>query len=78
MTKQKPKYNHLLNSNSIKKVIIKNSNETTTCLYYKCINGINKLHNYNGPAIVNEDLGIKEYYLFGVYYSENEYKKRVK
>jgi hypothetical protein len=78
MIKQNMKYNHLLNSNPIKKVIIKNSDETTTSLYYKYIDGINKLHNYSGAAILNIDLGIKEFYLFGVKYSEIEFKKRVK
>ena len=39
------------------------------------INGENKLHNWNGPAIVNEEQKKKEYYLNGIQYTADEHKE---
>ena len=42
------------------------------------INGENKLHNWEGPALTNEEQKIKEYYLNGIIYDYdtwNEIKK---
>ena len=42
------------------------------------INGENKLHNWEGPALINEDHKLKEYYLNGIIYDYdmwNEIKK---
>ena len=42
------------------------------------INGENKLHNWEGPALINEEQKIKEYYLNGIIYdfdTWNEIKK---
>ena len=42
------------------------------------INGENKLHNWEGPALINEEQKLKEYYLNGIqydYYTWNEIKK---
>ena len=39
-----------------------------TTAYSLEINGENKLHNWNGPALVNEEQKLKEYYLNGIQY----------
>ena len=42
------------------------------------INGENKLHNWDGPALINEEQKLKEYYLNGIIYdfdTWNEIKK---
>ena len=42
------------------------------------INGENKLHNWEGPALINEEQKLKEYYLNGIIYdfdTWNEIKK---
>ena len=49
-----------------------------TTAYTLEINGENKLHNWNGPALVNEEQKLKEYYLNGIIYdfdTWNEIKK---
>ena len=38
------------------------------------INGENKLHNWEGPALINEKQKKKEYYLNGILYSLDEWK----
>ena len=39
-----------------------------TTAYTLEINGENKLHNWEGPALTNEEQKIKEYYLNGIQY----------
>ena len=39
-----------------------------TIAYTLEINGENKLHNWDGPALINEEQKIKEYYLNGIQY----------
>ena len=49
-----------------------------TTAYTLEINGENKLHNWDGPALINEEQKIKEYYLNGIIYDYdtwNEIKK---
>ena len=49
-----------------------------TIAYTLEINGENKLHNWEGPALTNEEQKIKEYYLNGIIYDYdtwNEIKK---
>ena len=49
-----------------------------TTAYTLEINGENKLHNWEGPALTNEEQKIKEYYLNGIIYDYdiwNEIKK---
>ena len=49
-----------------------------TTAYTLEINGENKLHNWEGPAIINEEQKKKEYYLNGIQYDYdtwNEIKK---
>ena len=49
-----------------------------TTVYTLEINGENKLHNWEGPALINEGQKKKEYYLNGIIYdfdTWNEIKK---
>ena len=49
-----------------------------TVIYTLEINGENKLHNWEGPALINETQKLKEYYLNGIQYNFdtwNEIKK---
>ena len=49
-----------------------------TTAYTLEINGENKLHNWEGPALINEEQKVKEYYLNGIQYDYdtwNEIKK---
>ena len=39
------------------------------------INGENKLHNWEGPALINEEQKKKEYYLNGIQYTEDYWKE---
>ena len=46
-----------------------------TTAYTLEINGENKLHNWEGPALINESKKIKEYYLNGIQYTMDEWKE---
>jgi len=46
-----------------------------TTAYTLEINGENKLHNWDGPAIINEEQKKKEYYLNGIQYTVDEHKE---
>ena len=51
---------------------------TKTVIYTLEINGENKLHSWDGPALINEGQKKKEWYLNGIQYTEdywNEIKK---
>ena len=48
--------------------------DTKTTIYTLEINGENKLHNWEGPAIINEIQRKKEYYLNGIQYTMDEWK----
>ena len=45
-----------------------------TTAYTLEINGENKLHNWEGPALINETQKLKEYYLNGIQYTMDEWK----
>ena len=45
-----------------------------TIAYTLEINGENKLHNWEGPALINEEQKKKEYYLNGIEYSLDDWK----
>ena len=52
--------------------------DTKTTIYTLEINGENKLHNWDGPALINKGQKKKEYYLNGIIYDYdmwNEIKK---
>ena len=46
-----------------------------TVVYTLEINGENKLHNWEGPALINENQNKIEYYLNGIEYSEDDWKE---
>ena len=46
-----------------------------TTAYTLEINGENKLHNWDGPALINEEQKKKEYYLNGLPYTMDEWKE---
>ena len=45
-----------------------------TVVYTLEINGENKLHNWEGPALINKKQKLKEYYLNGIQYTIDEWK----
>tara|TARA_Y100001963_G_C6661508_1_gene390676 strand:+ start:34 stop:354 length:321 start_codon:yes stop_codon:yes gene_type:complete len=42
------------------------------------INGENKIHNWNGPALINKGQKKKEWYLNGIQYTEDIWKEIIK
>ena len=42
--------------------------EDGTIAYVVTIDGVSKLHNWDGPALINKEQGRKEYYLNGIEY----------
>ena len=52
--------------------IEKDGSKTTA--YSLEINGANQLHNWDGPALINEEQKLKEYYLNGIQYTMDEWK----
>ena len=40
--------------------------------------GVFKAHNSKGPAVINKQLDIREYYIYGVKMSKDEWSKKVK
>ena len=46
-----------------------------TIVYTLEINGTNQLHNWDGPALINEEQKKKEYYLNGLPYTMDEWKE---
>ena len=53
---------------------IENDGSKTT-VYTLEINGENKLHSWNGPALVNKEQKKKEYYLNGILYSLDNWEE---
>ena len=45
-----------------------------TIVYTLEINGENKLHSWDGPALINEIQNKKEYYLNGILYTADKWK----
>ena len=46
-----------------------------TTAYSLEINGENKLHNWEGPALINKEQKKKEYYLNGIQYTADEHNE---
>ena len=40
--------------------------------------GVFKAHNAKGPAVINKQLEIREYYIYGIKMSKDEWTKKVK
>ena len=49
-----------------------------TTAYTLEINGENKLHNWEGPALINKSQKKKEWYLNGIQYTEDYWKEIIK
>jgi hypothetical protein len=50
-----------------------------TIVYYLNINGVNKLHNIDGPALIpNGNKRASEYYIFGIKYTKEQWDDRKK
>jgi hypothetical protein len=48
-----------------------------TILHYSDIDGVNKLHNWDGPAIIPQGNNrLAEYYIYGIKYSKEEWVDR--
>ena len=48
---------------------------TKTVVYTLEINGENKLHSWDGPALINKGQKKKEYYLNGIQYTADEHNE---
>ena len=46
-----------------------------TIAYTLEINGENKLHNWEGPALINKEQKKKEWYLNGIQYTEDQHNE---
>ena len=49
-----------------------------TIVYTLEINGENKIHNWDGPALINKEQKKKEYYLNGIQYTADQHKEIIK
>lgn len=48
-----------------------------TLLHYSSIDGINKLHNWDGPAFIPQGNNkLAEYYIYGIQYSKADWIER--
>ena len=46
-----------------------------TTVYTLEINGLNQLHNWEGPALINKSQKKKEWYLNGIQYTEDQHNE---
>ena len=49
--------------------------EDGTIAYVITIDGVSKLHNWDGPALINKEKKIKEYYLHGFQCTLDDWKE---
>ena len=48
-----------------------------TILHYSNIDGVNKLHNWDGPALIPQGNNkLAEYYIYGIQYSKEDWIDR--
>jgi hypothetical protein len=48
-----------------------------TILYYSSIDGVNKLHNWDGPALIPQGNNkLAEYYIYGIKYLKEDWIER--
>lgn len=57
-----------------RKLTKKEEDGSLTTMYTLQIKEEFKIHNFEGPAIINKTQKIKEYYLNGIQYSEEDWK----
>jgi len=60
------------------KYIREEKDGSITEVYADMCTGVLKTHNNKGPAIVNKKQGIKDYYLYGVKLSKEDWIKKSK
>ena len=46
-----------------------------TVIFTLEINGVNQLHNWEGPALINKQQKNKDYYLNGIQYTEDQHNE---
>jgi len=61
-----------------KKFIREESDGSVTTTYAMLCNGVYKTHNNKGPAIINKEQKINEYYLYGVKINKEDWIRRSK
>ena len=49
--------------------------EDGTIAYVITIDGVSKLHNWDGPALINKEQKIKEYYLHVIQWTLDDWKE---
>jgi hypothetical protein len=48
-----------------------------TILYYSNTDGVNKLHNWDGPAFIPQgNMKLAEYYIYGIQYTKEDWIDR--
>jgi|TARA_B100000902_G_scaffold393683_1_gene448412 hypothetical protein len=62
----------------IREFIREESDGSTTRTYAMECNGVMKTHNNKGPAIINEEQEITEYYLYGVKMTKDRWEVKRK
>ncbi len=60
------------------KFIREEEDGSTTTTYAMLCKGVFKTHNNKGPAIINEEQKIKEYYLYGLKMSKDDWVRKSK
>jgi hypothetical protein len=51
--------------------------ENQTIVYYSDTDGINKMHNWDGPAFIPKgSMKLAEYYIYGIKYSKDDWLDR--
>ena len=60
------------------KYIREEEDGTITETHAEEMNGILKTHNIKGPALINKENKIKDYYLYGVKLSKDDWDKKRK
>jgi hypothetical protein len=63
---------------TIKKYTREEDDGSKTLIHALNCSGKLKTHNPKGPAVVNKERDISEYYLYGIKHSKDEWEKRIK
>ena len=71
MTKMEGKWDRCLSKPRVLKK--REEDGCITTFYTLEVKGLNKLHNFEGPALVNEKNRKKEYHLNGIQYTKDEF-----
>jgi hypothetical protein len=63
---------------TIKKYMREEDDGSKTVIHALNCSGKLKTHNPKGPAVVNKEQDVSEYYLYGIKHSKDEWEKRIK